>query len=76
MGRAEKSKRSWREYSETVRHKWVIPFVFVEWIYEQTSYILGRWAFLEVLEYLGRLTIIAVIFYFMESGSRRIICQS
>jgi uncharacterized protein YjbI with pentapeptide repeats len=44
----------------------------MEWTCEQVSFLLQRWAFLEVLEYLGRLAVlVAVISYFTESGSRR-----
>ncbi len=47
--------------------------MYVEWICEQVSYLLGQWAFLDILGHVGRLTIlIAVIFYFMEADERRI----
>ncbi len=49
-----------------------MPFIFPEWICERISYLLGRWAFLDILGYAGRLTIlIAVIAYFMEADERR-----
>jgi uncharacterized protein YjbI with pentapeptide repeats len=42
-----------------------------EWFWEWVAYILSNWSFLEVLEYLGSFSIlIAVIFYFSESGDR------
>lgn len=51
---------------------WSRPFWFVEWIFEWLSYGLSHWAFLEVLEYLGSFgVLIAVIFYFAESGDRQ-----
>jgi uncharacterized protein YjbI with pentapeptide repeats len=40
-------------------------------MFEWTAYALSRWSFLEVLEYLGSLSVlIGVIFYFSESGDR------
>jgi len=72
MDKAEKIKESWQERKTKIKKRWHVPFIHVEWKCEQLSDLLGQWAFLEILEHLGRLTIIvAVIFYFMESGSRR-----
>jgi hypothetical protein len=49
-----------------------LPFQAVEWIFDWTAYGLSRWAFLEVLEYLGIFSVlVAIIFYFAESGDRR-----
>jgi uncharacterized protein YjbI with pentapeptide repeats len=43
----------------------------MEFVWEWVAYLLSNWNFLEVLEYLGRFSIlIAVIFYFYESGDR------
>lgn len=72
MGKAEKKRESWRERRKKIKYRWAVPFVYLEWNCERLSDLLKRWAFLEVLEHLGRLTIIvAVVFYFMESESRR-----
>jgi pentapeptide repeat protein len=50
---------------------WSRPFWLLEWSFEWLSYGLSRWAFLEVLEYLGSFgVLVAVIFYFSESGDR------
>src|SRR5579863_7381499 len=50
---------------------WLVPFIAFEWIWEWAAYYLSRWAFLEVLEYLGIFSVlVAVIFYFSESGDR------
>jgi hypothetical protein len=70
--------QGWRERPETwgtrrakVRHRWAVPFVWVEHKMDWVAYGLGNWAFLEALEYLGSLgVLIAVIFYFAESGDR------
>ncbi len=61
----------WNTLVSSLKHRWLLPFRAFEWIWEWTAYALSRWSFLEVLEYLGRLSIlIGVIFYFRESGSR------
>jgi len=42
-----------------------------EWFWEWIAYILSNWSFLEALEYLSSFgVLIAVIFYFVESGDR------
>ena len=48
------------------------PFFALEWIWDWLSYLLANWSFLEVLEYLGTLSILlGVILYFAESGDRQ-----
>ncbi len=50
---------------------WMLPFVAIEFPFEWLAYLLSRWSFLEVLDYMGSFSIlIAVIFYFSESGDR------
>jgi hypothetical protein len=50
---------------------WSAPFWVIEYPFEWMAYALSRWAFLEVLEYLGSFgVLIAVVFYFSESGDR------
>jgi len=64
--------QTWQQQKERIRHRWALPFYSMEWVFDWTAYILSRWAFLEVLEYLGSLSVlVAVIFYFGESGDRR-----
>jgi len=48
-----------------------MPFAALDWIFEWAAFTLSNWSFLEVLEYLGSFSVlIAVIFYFSESGDR------
>jgi pentapeptide repeat protein len=62
---------SWPEQKAAMRRGWTRPFVAVEWCFDWAAYFLSNWKLLEVLEYLGSLSIlIAVIFYFSESGNR------
>ncbi len=61
----------WKVTRNELRHRWLLPLRALEWIFEWTAYGLSRWSFLEVLEYLGSLSVlVGVIFYFSESGDR------
>lgn len=63
---------AWRKHLESAPARWALPFHAVEWLLQWTAYYLSRWALLEVLEYLGSLSVlVAVVFYFSESGDRR-----
>jgi hypothetical protein len=70
----EERKRppTWQACKEGVRRRWTLPFHAIEWGFDWMAYVLSQWAFLEVLEYLGIFSVlVAVIFYFAESGDRR-----
>ncbi len=61
----------WAERKLQTKHAWLLPFVALEWIWEWIAYALSNWTFLEVLDYLETFSVlIAVIFYFSESGDR------
>lgn len=61
----------WTSVRSGFKHRWLLPLRRFEWIFEWAAYALSRWSFLEVLEYLGSLSVlIGVIFYFSESGDR------
>jgi len=69
----EKRKRPepWQSQRAALRHSWLLPLLAIEWVFEWIAFVLSRWSFLEVLEYLGSFSIlVAVIFYFSESGDR------
>jgi uncharacterized protein YjbI with pentapeptide repeats len=54
-----------------LQHSWLVPLLAIDWVFEWIAFVLSRWSFLEVLEYLGSFSIlVAVIFYFSESGNR------
>src|ERR1700675_2485935 len=62
---------SWAIRKETITHAWTKPLWAFEWFCEYAAYLLNNWSFLEVLEYLSSFgVIVAVIFYFAESGDR------
>jgi len=66
-----KRPEPWREQRAAAHHMGMVCLLAIEYPFEWLAYLLSRWSFLEVLEYLGSFSIlIAVIFYFSESGDR------
>ena len=62
---------AWPRHRERAKYAWLIPFFAIEWVWNWLAYWLSGWAFLEVLEYLGTLSLLlAVVSYFAESGDR------
>jgi hypothetical protein len=58
-------------YHREAGHPLLAPLQWVEWACRWLVYWLSGWAFLEVLEYIGTLSVFfAVISYFAESGDR------
>jgi len=63
--------RPWSEQMSSLRHPWMVLLLIIEWPFQWIAFLLGNWAFLEILEYLGSFSVlIAVIFYFHDSGNR------
>lgn len=63
--------RSWREQRAALPSSWMTPLLVIEWPSQWVAFVMGKWSFLEVLEYLGTFSVlVAVIFYFSESGDR------
>jgi pentapeptide repeat protein len=61
----------WSLHRAKASANWMVPFFALEWVWQWVAYWLSGWAFIEVLEYVERLGIlVAIIFYFAESGSR------
>lgn len=62
---------AWAERRKDAKHAWTAPFAALECMWEWVAYGLSNWTFLEVLDYLETFSVlIAVIFYFSESGDR------
>lgn len=62
---------SWAAERKRITRAWTAPFFFMDWVLEWVAFRLSNWKFLEVLEYLGSLSVlVAVIFYVSESGDR------
>ena len=69
--RTQRTARGVGRIPRKSKHAWAKPFLAVEWIWEWIAYALSNWTFLEVLDYLETFSVlIAVIFYFSESGDR------
>jgi Pentapeptide repeats (8 copies) len=63
---------SWNEFRRRSAHLLFLPLLWIDWWCRYLAFYLSRWAFLEVLEYLGSLSVLfAVILYFTEAGERR-----
>src|SRR5882672_4367791 len=61
----------WAKQRSSLKHSWAVPFLALEFVWEWVAYLLSNWNFLEVLEYVGRFSVLlGVIFYFYESGDR------
>src|ERR1700739_873727 len=61
----------WAERRSSVKRTWLVPFAYFEYATEWLAYALSHLTLVEVLEYLGSFgVLIAVIFYFAESGDR------
>src|SRR5215510_9746544 len=61
----------WPRQRGQAKHGWLIPFFALEWGWRWLAYLLSGWAFLEVLEYFGTLSLlVAAVSYFGESKDR------
>ena len=66
-----KRPEPWSARRQRLKRSWTVPLWAFEWLTEWVAYFLSNWSFLEVLEYLSSFgVLIAVIFYFSESGDR------
>ena len=66
-----KRPEPWIVRRQGLKRVWTVPLWAFEWFCEWIAYVLSNWSFLEVLEYLSSFgVLIAVIFYFGESGDR------
>src|SRR5579863_2520822 len=69
---ARKRPDSWAECRRAIRHRWTLPLHAIEFAFDWAAYFLSRWAFLEVLEYMGIFSVLfGVIFYYSEAGDRK-----
>jgi hypothetical protein len=69
--RLRRRPESCKSRLQRAKYKWLLPFFALEWVWDWLSYLLGNWAFLDVIEYLGTFSILfGVILYFAESGDR------
>jgi Pentapeptide repeats (8 copies) len=63
--------QTWPRERAQARYGWLIPVFALEWVWRWLAYLLSGWAFLEVLEYFGTLSLlVAAVSYFAESKDR------
>ncbi|MBV8274855.1 MAG: pentapeptide repeat-containing protein [Verrucomicrobia bacterium] len=61
----------WARQQAQAKYTWLIPIFALEWGWRWLAYLLSGWAFLEVLEYFGTLSLlVAAVSYFGESKDR------
>ena len=61
----------WPRQRAQAKSAWLIPVFALEWGWRWLAYLLSGWAFLEVLEYFGTLSLlVAAVSYFGESKDR------
>ena len=61
----------WPAYKARVPHPSLLPFYALSWASDWAVCLLGRWPFIELLEYLGSFSLLfAVIFYFADAPNR------
>ncbi len=61
----------WADYKARVPHPSLLPFYALSWAADWAVCLLGRWPFVELLEYLGSFSILfAVVFYFADAPNR------
>jgi hypothetical protein len=62
----------WAIRREQYKHRALLPLHGLNWMWEWLAHLLGNWVFLEVLEYLGKFSVlVAIIYYFAEAGDRK-----
>ena len=72
VGQRRPRPEPWSVKKEQYRHSFLLPLHRLNWMWEWLAHFLSNWVFLEVLEYLGRFSVlIAVIYYFAEAGDRK-----
>src|SRR5271165_6253197 len=63
--------KSWADFHRSVKWKWLLPFLYIDWLTDWAAYLLSKSAILVFLEYCGTFSILlAVIFYFKDAPER------
>ncbi len=61
----------WPEFKRRAPHRCLVLFYALSWLADWAAYFLGKWPFVELLEYLGSFSILfAVIVYFLGAPDR------
>ena len=68
----EASPAPWVEFRKRAHRKWVLPFLYIDWLSAHAAWYLSRWSLLRVLAYAETFSVlIALIFWIAEAGERR-----
>jgi len=70
---SERSEKplTWAERKSRIqRCRWKTPFQYAEWLCEWVAYGLSRWAFVDVLDYAGRFTILVTVVAFFVNAAQ------
>jgi hypothetical protein len=62
---------SWAERKKEIP-SWCIPFFALEWLWEWLAFLLSNWRLVEVLEYVGSLSILVAVFFYFHDADNRI----
>jgi len=62
---------TWEQRKATIKHKWATPFQRIEWACEWAAYRMSHWAFIEVLEYGGKLAVVVTAMIYVGSCNER-----
>lgn len=61
----------WADLRRTIPG-WSVPFFALEWVFDWTAFLLSRWTFVVVLEYLGSLSLLVAVFFYFHDADNRI----
>jgi len=62
---------SWWAFRRSLKHRWLQPLLFIDWLSAWITFGLSRLSFPELLEYCGSFSIlVGVIFYFADAPQR------
>jgi hypothetical protein len=61
----------WKERQKQIKRPWTAPFQRIEWLCEWASCRMGRWAFIDVLDYGGKLAVVVTAITYLFHGAER-----
>lgn len=68
---SHKELLTWHQLRRSVKHRWMLPFLFVDWLAQWAHHGLSKLSILELLETCSSFTLlIGLIFYFAEAPER------
>ena len=71
MPEEKDSPLSWKERQKQIKRSWTVPFQRIECLCEWVSYRMGRWAFINVLDYGGKLAVVVTAITYLFHGAER-----